>query len=1165
MIARIRILLLAGVVLPTLTIALVFRITIANSPITSAGEKTKLNATSDTDLPAEMESSATILDQLLIAGNATLAKVVMPPDLNPLSSQSIMLRPIGNIPTDNRTIIDDRDYVTSSLILSALLQIDSEPLRCPTPQCEVTQPVNFSAHPVSSSESPLFEVTQGVQQPDNSVLLVAHRPTFVRWALTDTVIYTNVNAYLYGSDANSHAPLAGSPIVAYNNPHTLSVNADRAEINSTFNFKLPDAWITNSILLSASALSAYGYRVTTDPNLTNNAVFNFKYAKSLSVTIVPVAYNCTSGGSGTTTPAVPYDYITDFAYRTYPVPTITVAMHVPLPYNGPCNGSGVPAPTSDDWINGSYSSGMLYSVTSLWLSEGSPNSYYYALVHIDCTSGCSSGLGWNNTYKAAVGFDGTNPEHFLAGETYAHQVGHNHGLHHVPGCGTVDSDPNHQWYGFPYLAGLIGDNVHQNFGFDIKTPAIYAYTVYSDFMNFCDVQWVSDYTYEALWLYDNPQTSIGGLNVATSSPTTLGQATAFTATIAAGTNVDFVWKFGDGSLGHGVTVKHTYGAAGSYTVLVTATNSVNVVTATTRITVTNLPVVINPITSLNIAGATTAILGSSYLFMATAGPVTATKPITYVWQATNQLQVIHASNRVTDTISFTWNTTGTKVVTITATNASNTLSAIRQITIGAADPYEPDDTCGQAKTLPTDGTVQAHTFHQQADQDWVAFSAISGTTYLIEAIVPAGSLANMTLGGLYTSCTGLPQGQQDYTFSSGVRFQYSAQGNTSIYLKFLNHTASIYGQNVAYNVSVRKLSNDAQIGALVIVAGKLSEADPLQSNINNTANAVYNLFQQQGYAPDHIYYLATNLGVPGVDALATAANLQAAITLWAADKVDPNHPFTLYLIDHGDYDRLYLDKTHGEWITPTQLDAWLTTLESIHPGVKVNVVVEACQSGSFIDPEFKISRPGRVIISSTGSQNLAWASETGATFSDFFLTGLAQGMSLYSAFQSAQTAVVSEPPPQTPWLDDNGNGIPNDFADGIQAQQRGFNFAGTLADDHWPPYIVAAQGPQSIIQWQGVVSATVLDDIAVRRVWAVVYPPSYQPPATSTEWVRETLPTFVLLSQGNNTYAATYTGFNEIGLYHVMIYAEDDDHLQAQPLALEIRTGWRVFLPILMK
>jgi hypothetical protein len=83
-----------------------------------------------------------------------------------------------------------------------------------------------------------------------------------------------------------------------------------------------------------------------------------------------------------------------------------------------------------------------------------------------------------------------------------------------------------------------------------------------------------------------PAQLIEGLSAANNSPTVFGQTTAFTATVMAGNGISYTWNFGDGALGTGRTLTHTYGALGSYTSIVTASNSLNTLTATTPVTIT---------------------------------------------------------------------------------------------------------------------------------------------------------------------------------------------------------------------------------------------------------------------------------------------------------------------------------------------------------------------------------------------------------------------------------------------------------------------------------------------------------------------------------------------------------------------------------------------------
>ena len=83
--------------------------------------------------------------------------------------------------------------------------------------------------------------------------------------------------------------------------------------------------------------------------------------------------------------------------------------------------------------------------------------------------------------------------------------------------------------------------------------------------------------------------AIGGLQAFNDSPTMLGNPTALWATVVTGTNVTYQWAFGDGQGGNGISVTHTYVAQGLYTAIVTATNSVGSITATTQVSITKSP------------------------------------------------------------------------------------------------------------------------------------------------------------------------------------------------------------------------------------------------------------------------------------------------------------------------------------------------------------------------------------------------------------------------------------------------------------------------------------------------------------------------------------------------------------------------------------------------
>ena len=87
-----------------------------------------------------------------------------------------------------------------------------------------------------------------------------------------------------------------------------------------------------------------------------------------------------------------------------------------------------------------------------------------------------------------------------------------------------------------------------------------------------------------------------------------------------------------------------------------------------------------PPTAVTIAGPTTGFTQTSYIFIATASPVTTTLPITYTWEATGQSPVTNTSG-LSDTVTFTWSAIGTQTITVTAMNVVSAVTGTHVITI----------------------------------------------------------------------------------------------------------------------------------------------------------------------------------------------------------------------------------------------------------------------------------------------------------------------------------------------------------------------------------------------------------------------------------------------------------------------------------------------------
>gem|GEM_PF-5737242 len=282
-----------------------------------------------------------------------------------------------------------------------------------------------------------------------------------------------------------------------------------------------------------------------------------------------------------------------------------------------------------------------------------------------------------------------------------------------------------------------------------------------------------------------------------------------------------------------------------------------------------------------------------------------------------------------------------------------------------------------------------------------------------------------------------------------------------------------------------------------------------------TATTVKSTLHQAGLSAERIFYLADvlslnpddNPATTDVDAIASRERLEYALTRWPLEAklgFGPDRALTLYLLDHGDKDKFFVNG-RGETISPDDLNGWLNTIEAAVPGLRVNVIIDACLSGSFILPPQSISKAGRVIIASTTNANNAYTSRTNSSmaFSQLFVQALANQQSLYHSFETAKDAANSWHFDQLAWLDDNGDGFASNN-DGLVAQQRGFAFVGSFANQAEPPY-------------------------------------------------------------SDGLYQGIYTGFSASGEYRLVIYATDENGAVSQPQVLTISVGTKVYLPIIVK
>ena len=153
-------------------------------------------------------------------------------------------------------------------------------------------------------------------------------------------------------------------------------------------------------------------------------------------------------------------------------------------------------PLQSDDGNGAWGQ-ILGEIRTLRAIDGSSR-YYYGVVSPTYSSGVA-GLGYvpgapNSASKASIGWDRGSSVGWVA----AHEIGHNHGRRHSPGCGAGGVDTS-----YPYSAGSIGV-----YGLEVASLVVKSPGTHFDFMAYCSTRWVSDYVYDGLVQWR--QTESGG-------------------------------------------------------------------------------------------------------------------------------------------------------------------------------------------------------------------------------------------------------------------------------------------------------------------------------------------------------------------------------------------------------------------------------------------------------------------------------------------------------------------------------------------------------------------------------------------------------------------------------------------------------------------------------
>jgi hypothetical protein len=388
-----------------------------------------------------------------------------------------------------------------------------------------------------------IEVTQSIQDLNNSVLLIKNKRTFVR------VYVKSVGTAVPGVTAQLSAPsLGGNPLSPVNpaGTHiTVRPNPDRNDINQSFLFELPWSWTQQSSLNLQVILNPY--KVPLEPNYSDNTgsiSVNFQNSPTLSVEFFRLNYTLNNTNYS---PRISGDVLKTYSWilRAYPLGGAIGQSFKPRLWDvagGTQLGSLVntsnpackfvyPGANDDISLCASYfANGLLfyYRVATQFgiLNVGlNTNAFYYGMIS-DAAGYFPRGQAMYT--KTSVGPAGTPGLHFNLGYgwdtdgTYAdwyaaHEIGHSLGRSHpnagsddpstqaVENCGHSRSDPSYPYGNLTTARAPIGPANNSMEGFDVGDPGfgipvkVLPSKTWNDVMSYCDFQWLSDYTYKGMY------------------------------------------------------------------------------------------------------------------------------------------------------------------------------------------------------------------------------------------------------------------------------------------------------------------------------------------------------------------------------------------------------------------------------------------------------------------------------------------------------------------------------------------------------------------------------------------------------------------------------------------------------------------------------------------
>lgn len=277
---------------------------------------------------------------------------------------------------------------------------------------------------------------------------------------------------------------------------SISEASTEEDPDSTFNLEFPGSsfpegvsfqvWLTADSGEETAEATASSARYPQDGTLWQEA--GAQTAGKLKVVLVPVVYAADGSNRAPATDEEQLDLYKKTLMARYPTSEVELTVHKPFKYEAEIDGH-----------SGQSFSDVLTAIRDLRYDDRVDEDVYYYGVFTPtksfetfCVGGCIAGLSTvaedykQDRLRASVGVGYPGDQ---SADTLAHEVGHAHGREHAP-CGNPDGvDPK-----FPYKNAELG-----TWGYDIFAKEFKAPKEGHDMMAYCPNEWVSDYTYNALF------------------------------------------------------------------------------------------------------------------------------------------------------------------------------------------------------------------------------------------------------------------------------------------------------------------------------------------------------------------------------------------------------------------------------------------------------------------------------------------------------------------------------------------------------------------------------------------------------------------------------------------------------------------------------------------